>query len=338
MSDQLFLFGEPGALGAAEDVAASQALAQHRAEGARLAAALPETVRFGTSSWAFPGWRGLVYPPGVAAGALAREGLRHYAAHPLLRTVGIDRSYYAPLTVDDLRRYAEQLPDGFVCCPKAPASVTSRVTPSYGGLRTPIAANPDYLSVARLEDELLAPLDVAFRPHTGPVILEFPPGPRSEAVSAEAFAERLDRFLDALPRSFDYAVEIRDRALLAPVYRDVLARHGAGHTYTYWSAMPMPLAQAAVVPAERPFVVIRLLLKPGTWYEDQRDRFTPFDRIVAADDGMRDEVVQLTRRALKRGHRVYVLVNNKAEGSSPLTIEAIADRLAAALAADQPRA
>jgi uncharacterized protein YecE (DUF72 family) len=335
VTDQLFLFGEPEGGREAENRAIDEALARHRADGARLAAALPEGVRFGTSSWAFPGWRGILYPSSVAASALAREGLRHYAAHPLMRTVGIDRSYYAPLTVEDLRRYDEQLPDGFLCCPKAPASVTSRVTPNYGGVRTQITANPDFLSVARLEDELLGPLDVAFRSHTGPIILEFPPSPRREPVTAEDFAERLDRFLEALPRSFDYAVEIRDKVLLAPVYREVLARHGAGHTYTYWSAMPMPLAQAAIVPTERSFVVIRLLLKPGTWYEDQRDRFTPFDRIVAVDEGMRDEVVQLTRRALARGHRVYVLVNNKAEGSSPLTIEALAQRLAAALA-DQP--
>ena len=45
---------------------------------------------------------------------------------------------------------------------------------------------------------------------------------------------------------------------------------------------------------------------------------------------MRDEVVQLTTRALKKGRRVYVLVNNKAEGSSPLTVEALAARVAAA--------
>ena len=55
----------------------------------------------------------------------------------------------------------------------------------------------------------------------------------------------------------------------------------------------------------------------------------PFDRLVAPDAEMRDEIVALTTRALKRGMTVYVLVNNKAEGSSPLTIEAIAERVAA---------
>ena len=55
----------------------------------------------------------------------------------------------------------------------------------------------------------------------------------------------------------------------------------------------MPLAQADVVaPEAAPFAVVRLLLKPGTWYEDQRDRFRPFNRLVAPDEAMRDEVVR----------------------------------------------
>jgi len=93
--------------------------------------------------------------------------------------------------------------------------------------------------------------------------------------------------------------------------------------------MPMPGAQAAVVPPDDADVsIIRLLLRPGTWYEDQRDRFKPFDRLVEPDEAMRADVVQVVTRALSRGRRAFVLVNNKAEGSSPLTVMALARRLA----------
>jgi uncharacterized protein YecE (DUF72 family) len=278
-----------------------------------------------------PGWAGLVYPHGLNGTALARHGLRHYARHPLLRTVGIDRSYYAPVPLDDLRAYADALPAGFRACIKAPASVTSRVLPTFGARRSgPAPDNPDFLSAERLIADLLEPLAAGFRAHTGPIVLEFPPGARASTQSPAAFLEALERFFEHLPREFAYTVEIRDRALLTPAYAALLARHGLGHTYNYWSAMPTPLTQAAVVAAEgQPFVVVRLLLKPGTWYEDQRERFAPFDRLVAPDPQMRDEVVALTTQALKRGMKVYVLVNNKAEGSSPLTIEALAERVAA---------
>ena len=335
MTDQLSLFAAPDDEATVAARAVDDALATRHARGATLAAALPPELAFGTSSWTFPGWAGLVYPSGLATAAFGREGLRHYARHPLLRTVGVDRSYYAPIPLDELRAYAGQLPDGFLCCVKAPAAVTSRLAPTFGGGRGgPAALNPDFLSVARLVDDLLTPLAVGLGEHCGPVVLEFPPGARDPSPPPAAFFEALDRFLGALPRDFAYAVEIRDRALLTPTYRVVLARHGVAHTYNYWSAMPMPLAQADVVPPEdTPFSVVRLLLKPGTWYEDQRERFRPFNRLVEPDEVMRDQVVALTTRALARGRKVYVLVNNKAEGSSPLTIEALAERVAAALTA-----
>lgn len=91
----------------------------------------------------------------------------------------------------------------------------------------------------------------------------------------------------------------------------------------------MPAAQAAVVPPEASdFAIVRLLLRPGTWYEGQRDRFKPFDRLVEPDEAMRADVEAVTRRALSRGRRVFILVNNKAEGSSPLTVMALARSLA----------
>jgi hypothetical protein len=44
---------------------------------------------------------------------------------------------------------------------------------------------------------------------------------------------------------------------------------------------------------------------------------------------MREEVTALSDRALVAGRKVWVLVNNKAEGSSPLTIMELAKRVAA---------
>jgi hypothetical protein len=105
-----------------------------------------------------------------------------------------------------------------------------------------------------------------------------PPFPRSLRVEPEEFHARLGRFLGELPSGFEYAVELRDARLLTPAYRDLLARHNVAHTFNYWSAMPSPGDQTLVVPPEESgFGVVRLLLRPGTWYEDQRERFKPFD-------------------------------------------------------------
>ena len=64
---------------------------------AKSAAALPASIRLGTSSWSFTGWEGLVYDRKAKQSELSQHGLEAYGKHPLLRAVGIDRSYYAPV-------------------------------------------------------------------------------------------------------------------------------------------------------------------------------------------------------------------------------------------------
>jgi len=320
-ADQLPLFEPPP-----ESNEHAAALEHQYADARAIAAALPEGVHFGTSSWSFPGWAGIVYSRARSTTDLAREGLREYARHPLLTTVGIDRSYYAPIPLSDLVAYADQLPEDFKCCIKAPASVTGLTTGPPSGRPEP---NPDFLSIDRLADDLLEPLAAGFAAHAGPIILEFPPFPRGARLEAAEFLDSLDAFLEALPRQFSYAVELRDRTLLTSRYSEILNAHGIGHTYNYWSAMPTPAEQArVVVPEDLPFTIVRLLLKPGTWYEDQRQAFQPFNRLVAPDTAMRADVTAVAIRALVRKKRVFILVNNKAEGSSPLTIVELARRLA----------
>lgn len=314
----------------AEHRAASRALDARFERLAELAARLPSLVRFGTSSWSFPGWANIVYEPGLSESLLAREGLRAYVRHPLLRTVGIDRGYYAPLRRADFQRYASQLPPAFPCCAKVPALFATPVHLGHDGhpRGTP---NPLFLDAQRFIDDVVEPAWSEFRSHTGPLILEFPPLPRAHRLSPASFDEQLDRFLTALPKALPMAVELRDDRLLTTAYARVLARHGASHVYSYWTAMPMPAAQARVVPLDNaPFVVLRLMLRPGTRYDDRKNAFAPFDRIVDPNPDLRAEVAALLRSCADLQRAVFVLVNNKAEGSAPLTIEAIAASLAGA--------
>lgn len=299
----------------------AERLEREHAEAAAIAARLPQGVFFGTSTWSFPGWAGIVYSRRATTAELAREGLREYARHPLLRTVGIDRGYYGPIPARDLERYAQQLPPGFPCCAKAPEAITAAVR-SGGG------ANPDFLRAERFVEEMVGPFLDVFRRHTGPFVIQLPPAPRTAAPDPAAFAERLDRFLAALPRGARYAVELRDPPLLSPEYRAVLAARGAAHVYNYATAMPMPAEQADRVPVQTaPFAMIRLLMRPGTRYEERREEFLPFDRIVDPSPEMRAQVVGLVRAAVRLGRETFVLVNNKAEGCSPATIRALAELL-----------
>ncbi|MFN2385989.1 MAG: DUF72 domain-containing protein [Thermoanaerobaculia bacterium] len=305
----------------------AERLEEERARATEIAACLPEALRFGTSSWSFPDWEGLVYPARWTAAELARNGLREYVLHPLLRTVGIDRSYYAPIPAEDLERYAAQLPPGFPCCAKAPEAVTSPVLGDR--TRGPLAENPDFLRPRRFVEEMIEPFRAHFAEHTGPFVIQLPPAPPAFRLPPDRFARALEEFLSALPRGFRYAVELRDASLLTDEYAAVLRRHGAGHVYNYAAAMPLPAEQAFIArPEAAHFMLIRLLLPPGTRYMERRDALWPFVKAGEPDPVMREQVVDLVRRGLSTGNPVYVLVNNKAEGCAPLTVRALAELLA----------
>lgn len=290
----------------------------------RLVERLPEGIRLGPSSWSFPGWEGIVYPHGITKEDLVERGLAQISRYPLFRTVGIDRSHYAPLDEETLRRYAEQLPPGFPCLIKAWGALTTLVDMPSG------KDNPGFLDPIACEQHVLVPLARCFAEHTGSLVFQFAPIPRRHLPSPELFAEQLDRFFGALPTAFSYAVEVRNRELLVPAYFAALSRHGVSHVLNLWDRMPTLGEQLAMPGAlTAPFVVARLSLARGTRYNDQKDRFMPFNRIAIADEEMRADVVALVRAARARRATLFITVNNKVEGCGPLTVRALIERIVA---------
>jgi uncharacterized protein YecE (DUF72 family) len=290
---------------------------------------VPAGLRLGTSSWAFPGWGGICYPVRRSESQLARDGLAEYGRYPLFGTVGIDRGYYAPIPAVDLARYAGQLPAGFPCVSKVWEVITTRHGPPHPrwGARAG-RPNPDFLNASLFADVVVAPYAEAFGEHAGPFLLQFPPSALGALPSAGRFAEELDRFLSRAPRGFTYAVEVRDRQLLQRCILEALAAHGASWVVNYWTRMPPPSRQLRVPGIfTAPFVVARLSLPPGRVYAERRAELAPFDRIVEPDHELRASMAALWRQAAAEGRQVFILVNNKAEGSAPLTVRAIAEEI-----------
>lgn len=289
---------------------------------------LPAGIRLGTSSWSFPGWAGLVWADRHAAEVLSRDGLPAYARHPLLRAVGLDRTFYAPLPVEELARHAAQVPDGFRFLVKASRLCTSPWLPDGPG-RGAGRENPRYLDPAWARDAVVGPAVEGLGDRLGTVLFQFPPLPRSETRDPDRFAARLAAFLAALPRGAPCAVEIRDAELLVPEYAAALSGAGASHGFTVHPAMPPLAAQAEVLPPEaQPSLVVRWMLGHGRGYEEARELYAPFDRLAAPDPGARASIVELVRRAVRAGREGLVIVNNKAEGSSPLSVIELARAIA----------
>ncbi len=286
--------------------------AEHRALGDALG---PE-IHLGTSSWSFPGWKGLVFDRSASKTTLAQEGLAAYAKHPLLRTVSLDRTYYGPIDRETYAEYAEAVPAGFRFLAKAHRDLTSRPGDAH------------YLDAGYAEDAVIAPFVEGLGDHAGPLVFQFPP--QRGRPAADAFAEALERFLAKLPRGPLYAVEIRHTPWLTRRYAEALLAGGAVPCFTVHPSMPPIARQREVLDAaarERAWVV-RWMLGGGLAYEEARDRYAPFDRLVAPDRGARRHVADLCREARRQRTPAFVAINNKAEGSAPLSAFALARAIA----------
>jgi hypothetical protein len=79
--------------------------------------------------------------------------------------------------------------------------------------------------------------------------------------------------------------------------------------------------------------VVRWMLRSGASYEAARERYRPFDRLVDEDPSTRSAVADLCLAAAGRRADTYVIANNKAEGSAPLTLLCLAEAIASARAA-----
>ena len=100
------------------------------------------------------------------------------------------------------------------------------------------------------------------------------------------------------------------------------------HVYNHWSYMPPLQDQHQRMAAfTASFTVLRLLTPLNMSYAAAKARAMPYDKIVEELPTMRSQTVDLVTRAVRQNVRTYVLVNNRAEGNAPLTIQALVDRL-----------
>lgn len=296
----------------------------------RLARAVPPGIRFGTSSWTYPGWKGLVYARDYPATGAGAEMLGEYARFPLFGTVGIDSTFYTPPTAKTLESYAAVLPPEFPCLSKVWDRLTVHTHAKARDKTRAGEQNPDFLNPDLFLEAVWSPYRDHFAGHTGPFLFEFQAIARRDKIGPEDFAGRLDAFFSKLPREGRYAVEIRNPEFLTPAYFAVLREHDVAHLFNSWTRMPsigMQLDLPGAITAG--FLVARALLRPGRWYADAVDAFQPYDKIKDANPELRHDLVRLVEAAEKMRIPAYLIVNNRAEGSAPRTIMAVAELLAA---------
>ena len=165
-------------------------------------------IYVGVGGWTYEPWRGGFYPKGLPH---ARE--LSYAAERLT-SIEVNGTFYSTQSPKTFRKWASEVPDGFVFALKGPRyAVNRRVLKEAGD------------SIKRFLDSGITELGT----HLGPLLWQFAPHKKFDAAD-------FGGFLELLPRSFDgrklrHAIEVRNDSFKTPAFVALARQFGASIVY-----------------------------------------------------------------------------------------------------------
>jgi uncharacterized protein YecE (DUF72 family) len=315
-------------------------------EIAALAQSLPASLYLGTSSWYFPGWADLVWDQPYAEAKLSKEGLRAYSQHPLLRTVSLDRAFYRPMTAQQYAQLAAQVSDDFRFVVKVPSMISDALIRSTEGENAGrgLQANPHFLNAALFHEVCLQPLLEGLGHKLGALVLQMSPLPSQMLLNTQV--QQLFKQLAPVFIGFNatksisihavIAIELRNPEFITTPLRDELIAllKDTGATYCLGLHAKLP-------PIEEQLPILRMLWpgplvcrwnlhsKHGRYgYEAAKSQYEPFDKLVDEDPTTREQLARVIAGTVKGGQQAFVIINNKAEGSAPLSVSKLANAVA----------
>ncbi len=279
-------------------------------------------LHIGTCSWKYESWKGLLYSETVS------NFLAEYAQH--YKSVEVDQWFWslfsAKITLPVaavVQEYARSVPDDFVFTIKVPNSIT--LTHYYAkDKNAPLEENPHFLSTELFQRfiDALAPL----QGKVGPLMFQFEYLNRQKMASQKIFLQKFAAFIDACDRRYPLALEIRNPNYINADYMDFLEQQRLMPVFLQGYYMPaiVDVYQKWGALVQQP-VVIRLHGpdRPGM----EKRSGLQWNRLLEPRDAELDEICRMIQDLLFRELDVYLNVNNHYEGSAPLTIERIRQRL-----------
>ncbi len=309
---------------------------------AALARSLPPQLRLGTSSWTFPGWAGLVWDQPYADAKLSKEGLAAYSQHPLLRTVSLDRAFYRPMTAAQYAQLAAQVSDDFRFVVKVPSMISDALIRATDGERVGqgLQANPHFLDAALFSEVCVQPALEGLGNKLGALVLQMSPLPASMLAKTAIYKlfDALVLVLSAwsamksiVPDAI-LAIELRNAELIQTAYRDdliaLLKANGATYCLAGHAKMPPLEEQLPILRKLWPGPLVcrwNLHAKHGSFgYEAAKSSYEPFNKLIDEDIATRNTLARVIAGTLKGGQQALVTINNKAEGSAPLSVQKLA--------------
>ena len=268
---------------------------------------------YGTSSWSEKSWVGPFYPPGTKPADM----LAYYATQ--FPTVEADTTYYRIPPREMVRGWRTRTPESFVVSAKFPRSVVhggEGSVPDAKKLLEWSAVGPD---VERFLDAM-----GELGKKQGPLVVQLPYLNRTAFASVEPFLERLEAFLDRLPKGPRYGVEVRNKNWIDEPLLAVLRPRNVALVLVDIAYMPHPAflaKQHDLVTSD--FVYARLI---GDRKAVEAKTET-FDRIVLDQTERLERWAELLELLGSRVRETFAYANNHYAGFGPATIRELVRRL-----------
>jgi uncharacterized protein YecE (DUF72 family) len=288
-----------------------------------------EQIYVGTSSWKYEGWIGQIYTREryLHRGRFSQREFEQRCLAEYAETFPIvcgDFSFYQFPSAEFWEKLFANAPPPLQFAFKIPEEITIKTYPThprYGpraGEFNPMFLNADLLKAGFLEALL------PYRDRIAVLIVEFGTFSRRSYENPLQFLPDLDTFLARLPRTFRWAVEVRNEELLVPEYFHLLQKHGVAHVFSAWTRVPPLSRQLQFIDAHTAnFTVVRALLRVGRPYEQAVQQFQPYTHVQDPNPSARQAMRDLISTARKRREPAYLFINNRLEGNAPVTIDAV---------------
>jgi uncharacterized protein YecE (DUF72 family) len=253
-------------------------------------------VRVGTSAFTATGWEGSFYP----AGLKPADYLSYYATK--FDTVELDNTFYRTPALSTVQGWAAKTPPGFLFAAKVPQVITHEKI------------------LVDCEDDLshfLKTMD-ALGDKLGPLLFQFGYFNRSKFKSGAEFLALLRPFLSKLPQDYKFVVEIRNKAWLDPRFADLLREHRVALALIDQSWVPRPWEM------KEKFDLVTADFTYVRWLGDRKgieERTKVWDETIVDREPEISEWVQILKRVVARGIKVFAYANNHYAGHGPATVK-----------------
>lgn len=238
-----------------------------------------QNLHLGTLGWSYGFWKGNFYPPKTAS----KNYLTYYASK--FDTVEVDNTFYRIPTQQVLLNWKNQTPPNFVFSLKFPRIVTHIKMLKDCERETSIFLE----RVALLGEKL------------GPLLLQFPPN-----FGIDHFQD-LATYLQKLPKSNRYVVEVRGKEFFSPDFYSLLKANNAALAWVDSPNMPQ------IVELMSDFLYVR-------WEGDRKKVNGTLGKIeVDKSEGTRLWVEKL-RPYLNRGMKIFGYFSKYYSGFPPADI------------------